>query len=912
MTAFSPKLVSFYDSSALSLDLSGGKGANLAKLAQAGFPVPQGMILTTPAYLEFVLHNQLEDFIRSTIASLSNPTLEELEKASEAIRAQFRRGQFPDHLKQELLSAYQRMGMPPVAVRSSATTEDLPDLSFAGQQDTFLNVRGETSLLKATIKCWSSLWTARAIGYRLRNQLPQENLALAVIVQSMVESEVSGVMFTANPLTGLRREVVINAILGLGEALVSGRSEPDEYLVQVSPARIISKRLGAKALSLKSESEGGLQEDISDRSSLPALSDTQILALAEMGKQIERLYAFPQDIEWAIQKEQIYILQSRPITSLYPLPENLPEEPLHVFFSVGAVQGMLDPITPLGRDTFAMLFAAGAGLFGYRFTHKTQRALFSAGERLWANITPILRTTFGRKAACGALGWVEPSTRNLLEVLLREPGLQSPHPIVRPITRLRLARFLIPVGFNALLNVIAPHPRRRQLVSRTEALLQQLDTQFQSLEDLPPAQALEHALTIASGYVKKNLPHVFVRLVSIVATGVASLNLIRILCKHVPEGAEGLSREQWTDLPLELTRGLPYNPTTEMDLQLWKIASRAKEDPLSNQMLEQMTATDLAQAYLQHGLPEELQQSISQFLQRYGRRGLAEIDLGRERWKEDPTHIFEVLKSFQKINAQDLTPEQVFTGGEEKVRNALNLILRGVRHTRMGFFKAHIIQFLASRLRALMGMREYPKFFAVRLMGAIRDTLLHIGEQFVQQGFLRSADDVFYLTYDELAEFSQHPEDSQWREIITQRRHTFEREKRRRQIPRLLLSDGRVFYDGIANAETTHARIPGNPVSPGVVEGKVRIVLNPKEANLQPGEILVCPGTDPSWTPLFLSAAGLVMEVGGMMTHGAVVAREYGIPAVVGVARATQRLKTGQRIRVNGSTGWIDLLEEEP
>lgn len=217
MTAFSPKLVSFYDSSALSLDLSGGKGANLAKLAQAGFPVPQGMILTTSAYLEFVLLNQLEDFIRSTIASLSNPTLEELEQVSETIRAQFRMGQFPDHLKQELLTAYQRMGMPPVAVRSSATTEDLPDLSFAGQQDTFLNVRGETPLLKAVIECWSSLWTARAIGYRLRNQLPQENLALAVIIQSMVESEVSGVMFTANPLTGLRHEVVINAFWGWGK-----------------------------------------------------------------------------------------------------------------------------------------------------------------------------------------------------------------------------------------------------------------------------------------------------------------------------------------------------------------------------------------------------------------------------------------------------------------------------------------------------------------------------------------------------------------------------------------------------------------------------------------------------------------------------------------------------------------------
>lgn len=913
MTAVFPTQISFFDPRATLLEISGGKGANLAKLAQAGLPVPSGIILTTAAYRQFVTANQLEEFIRNTLSALASPVLEDLERVSNAIRDGFRQGRFPSSLAAELMAWYRQMSQPPVAVRSSATTEDLPDLSFAGQQDTFLNVLGETALLEAVVDCWSSLWTARAIGYRLRNQLHQDNLALAVVIQPMVESEVSGVMFTANPLTGLRREVVINAIFGLGEALVSGRSEPDEYVVYwMANPSIHSKRIGAKALTLTGSQEGGLREEIAERSNHPALTDIQVLTLAEMGKRIESLYGFPQDIEWAIQNDQVFILQSRPITSLYPLPENLPEDPLHILFSLGAVQGMLDPITPLGRDTFTMLLISGARLFGYRLTPKSQQGLFTAGERLWVNITPMVRVPFGRKALHGMLGMVEPSTQKLLDLLFQEQGLQSPHPVVRPITRLHLARFFLPVGANVLLNLIAPHLRRRQLISTTEALLENLERQFQAVEGLPPQQALEAILKIASGYIDRYLPRVFIRLVSMVATGVGSLNLIRILCRRIPEGAEGLSREQWADIPLELTRSLPYNPTAEMDLQLWKIARRAKEDPSSNRALEQMSASDLARAYQQNLLPEEFQNLIARFLQHYGKRGLAEIDLGRERWKEDPTHIFEVLKSFQKINNHDLTPEEIFTRGEEKAHNAMRMIRRGIGYTRLGFLKRPLIHFLASRLRALMGLREYPKFFAVRVMGTIREALLHAGKAFVLEGSLHSPDDLFFLTYEELAEFARQPEDQRWGECIQQRRQAYQREKRRRQIPRLLLSDGRVFYEGIATTESTHTRIPGSPVSPGVVEGRVRVVLNPREANLQPGEILVCPGTDPSWTPLFLSAGGLVMEVGGMMTHGAVVAREYGIPAVVGVNQATRRLKTGQHIRVNGSTGWIDLLDETP
>jgi pyruvate,water dikinase len=241
---------------------------------------------------------------------------------------------------------------------------------------------------------------------------------------------------------------------------------------------------------------------------------------------------------------------------------------------------------------------------------------------------------------------------------------------------------------------------------------------------------------------------------------------------------------------------------------------------------------------------------------------------------------------------------------------AIAQISAGLLPVRGGWLKARMARVVAGRVRALLGMRESPKFFAVRMMGLVRQTFLESGAEFVQSGELDQADDLVYLSLFEMRRFAAG-EQQDWKGLIARRRHLYQRELLRRQIPRLLLSDGRAFYEGMREAETDGQVVSGSPVSAGNVEGLVRVVLDPRQANLQPGEILVCPGTDPSWTPLFLTAAGLIMEVGGMMTHGAVVAREYGIPAIVGVDQATRRLHTGQRIRMDGSTGRILLLETE-
>ncbi|TFG72589.1 MAG: hypothetical protein E4H27_02350 [Anaerolineales bacterium] len=314
---------------------------------------------------------------------------------------------------------------------------------------------------------------------------------------------------------------------------------------------------------------------------------------------------------------------------------------------------------------------------------------------------------------------------------------------------------------------------------------------------------------------------------------------------------------------------------------------------------------DLADAYLKGSLPEAAQKAIGQFMQRYGMRGLAEIDIGRPRWREEPQPILQTLWSYLNITVADNNPDAVYERGKKSAEVEIDMLVSALRATRHGWIKSAIVTRAAVRMRTLVGLRESPKFFIIRVFGIMRRALLDDGAQLVREGLLLHPDDIFYLHMQEL-EALVTGENQDWIALVDMRRRAYAQEKQRRRIPRIMLSDGQAFYDRIEVGDA--ADFNGEPVSAGTVEGIVRVVLDPRTAQLLPGEILVCPGTDPSWTPLFLIAGGLVMEVGGMMTHGAVVAREYGLPAVVGVREATRRLQTGQRVRVNGSSGQVMLL----
>lgn len=880
------------------LQLAGGKGLNLVRLSRAGFAVPPGFIITTDAYRRFVEVNRWLPAIQAAVVGLSAEDAAALERASAQIRAAFSAGKLPADIEAAIRDAYGPLAETPVAVRSSATAEDLPDLSFAGQQDTYLNVVGIESLLDAVIRCWSSLWTARAIGYRIRNGIDHNEAALAVVVQQMVDSEVSGVLFTANPLTGLRSETVIDATLGLGEALVSGQVEPDHYVVDTRNYKILSRTLGAKKISTRAKAGGGVEVLEEDARSRQALTDERILELAALGQRIQHEYNFPQDIEWAFADDRLYVLQSRPITSLYPLPEES-FDPLIVWFSFGAVQGLLGAITPLGQDSIRMAFSGAARLFGARVSYNENRVLIPAGERLWIRISDVMRNPAGARVYQTFLSFGEPSVRQILDELAKEPRLGLGKGHFRLSTVAALARFLLPVLGRAVRNLHDPEKARLRFQADLESwLLQPAITGEDQSARL--AECLQYLYEQISNALYRALP----RFLPILGPTVAALYLLPRLA--------GLREETRSDhgfsaVALEVTRGLPENVTTEMDMSLWRCAKNIGQDPDSYEIFLKRDAAGLASRYLAGTLPDVAQSAIAAFMEQYGMRGLAEIDLGQPRWREDPTAVMQTLQSYLAI-PPELAPDVQFQQGQKAAEQALERLARHARQQSLGVIREKLVRALGKRIRTLMGLRESPKFFIVRLMGMIREQLLASGAEFAAAGIVESPDDLFFLHFDELQALV-HDHTRDWKSIILERRMTYERENRRRQVPRVLVSDGRAFHEGIGVLADTDTVISGSPVSPGVAEGVVRIIFDPRGAQLAPGEILVCPGTDPAWTPLFMAAAGLITEVGGMMTHGSVVAREYGIPAVVGVHQATSRLKDGQRIRIDGTLGKIMVLD---
>jgi len=780
-------------------------------------------------------------------------------------------------------------------VRSSATAEDLPDMSFAGQQDTYLNIVGDEALLAAVVRCWSSLWTARAMGYRAHNDLARTMPAIAVVVQEMVPSESSGVLFTANPVTGRRTEIVIDATLGLGEALVSGQVEPDHYVIDAPSGLITTKTLGAKALSIRGRSGGGTATITEDAATRQALPDEQILELARLGQRVAEFYGAPQDIEWAWAGGRLYLVQSRPITSLYPLPPEMAGDghgPVQILFSFGSMQGMLDPFTPLGQDVFRHIGAGLARLFGDAASAETQQAMLVAGERLYINVSGLARHPAGRRGLEVFMASIDPVSGQALVPLLDGAHRAGPDERLGLRGLLHMARVLAPVAGTVVFNLAFPARGRARLQRRIDAALRAAE------ERGAGARTLAERVHWLQDTQIRVAPPLLLSLVPCVASGQAPLQVLGRMVADLPGGPRAV---------LELSRGQPYNVTTEMDLALWSAACEIKADVAVAAHFANTDPATLTAEYLVGKLPAAAQQALARFMQSYGMRGIGEIDMGRPRWREDPSPLIQAVCSYLGID-EARSPAAVFANGAVQAEAARERLVSTLRKTPRGRFKSAVAQWITRRARELGGLRESPKFAAIRIMGLLRAALLESARELVAQGVLDRAEDLFYLYVAEIDALARG-EQRDWRALVAARRQAYAREARRRRVPRLLLADGTAVYEGPPAAGTGGEAIAGSPVSPGSVDGRVRVVLDPRGARLEPGEILVCPATDPAWTPLFLAAGGLVMEVGGMMTHGSVVAREYGIPAVVGVSRATTRLKTGQHVRVDGSTGRITLLE---
>jgi len=862
----------------------GGKGMNLTRLVASGFQVPPGFVLVTDAYRQFVAAHGLDAVVADACAQLDASDADALEITSRQIRAAFEANPVPGEIVDAVCTAWSKtfeVGSA-VAVRSSATAEDLPDLSFAGQQDTFLNVLGIDEALKAVVKCWSSLWTARAIGYRLRNGIG-DDVALAVIIQAMAPAKVAGVMFTANPLTGARDEVVIDATYGLGEALVSGQVEPDHFEVRAGE---VTATLGAKAVATTPLPGGGV-ETVERTEHGVCLSDTQVKELAALGRRVAEAFGAPQDIEFALVDGRCQVLQSRPITSLYPVPPGGRES---IWFSFGAVQGLLAPITPLGCDALRYLCSGVASLVG----KSLDGVMESVGERLWLRIDKALRHPIGWRVLSRLLPNVEPSAAAIVQGLIDERGWESPRGrltlgAMRGLAR--VARYVLP---GVVPSLAWPEQRRRVATTATDRIVADARARLEEASE----QGIAERVRIARDLLRDLMPSLAGTLLSVMPTALGTLLVLRAMAAKAGPEAEALV--------FETLRGVPGNVTTEMDLALWDVAKTIRDDAEALVVVRSEEPDELASRFVTGKLPGSSQAAVAGFLKRYGMRGIGEIDLGQRRWREAPVDVLRTIKSYVEL-PKDQTPDRVFSRGAATALDAGRKLERQLAPGRglRTSWRRRRVRFIVDRMRRLIGLRETPKFTIIRVFGEVRETLLACGGDLVAAGLLERAEDIVYLHFDELERLATEPA-GPWREVVAARREAAARETRRRQVPRVLLGDGRAFFEGTGGVGT----IQGSGVSPGVAEGRVRVVLDPSSAQLEPGEILVCPGTDPAWTPLFLAAGGLVTEVGGMITHGSVVAREYGIPAVVGVHEATTRLVTGQRIRLDGAAGTVEILDE--
>ena len=868
----------------------GGKGANLGELTASGFPVPGGFCVTATAFECFTRSLANTNELYAQLDLLQSDDLDQVRQVAEQVRDILHGTAIPDAVLQAITQAWRTSGRDyAYAVRSSATAEDLPDASFAGQQDTYLNIHGEASLLESVRKCWASLYTDRAILYRLQQGFDQRNIRIAVVVQRMVEPHVSGILFTAEPVTGNRSLISINASFGLGEALVSGIVSPDVYQVDKQQQAITGRQITDKQVLIRALPQGGVEQVAveGEMRQQPALTDAQVLALAALGGRIEQHYGTPQDIEWAHNDEGFFILQARPITTLYPLPQPAPmDDALHVYFSFNHFQMMTDPMPALAISIWRMLIAAGrpAGMLENPY-------ITSAGGRIYIDLAPLLRhrllgrvlpRIFANADAVAALAMADVAKRDSFQQ--RGHGVRS----------IALVRFFVPTIGNALARLVRQPPKSTATLGLAlmDQYFAQADTKLMTVPT--PATRLSVASELLSGLI----PHVFrVWFPYFIAGQLGEALLQRVM--------RGVAAPE--DL-INLTRGLQGNVVNDMNFAINDLSDLIRTSPDLVHHLGQTGVPAHTRLATTAALPSGIAflAAWQNFIERYGMRAPAEIDVSRPRWHEDPSSLLQfVVSNVQQgqPGAQRTQHQQLCAEGEAAAKRIIQAARRGA----WGWLRGPIVKRLVRAARQFLPTREHHKFWMVRLLGRIKPICLEAGAQLATHQQIEHADDVWFLSMPELLAALNDPNEM-LHERIAERRAALTR-FRRLTPPHLITSEGEIPVSEITNARAPPGALIGTAVSMGVVEGIAHVIRDPQMESLLPGEILVAPFTDPGWTPLFIAAVGLVTEVGGVMTLGSVVAREYGIPAGVGVVDATRRIRTGQRIRVHGTAGYVEILE---
>ncbi len=827
--------------------LAGGKGASLGELMRVGgVRVPAGFVVTTDAFRRIVAG---EPLIGEQLGRLSRLNLGDREAIS-ALSAEIRQAiedvGVPGELAAEITRSVAALGeQAACAVRSSATTEDLPTASFAGQQDTYLNITGPAEIIRHVSRCWASLFSERAVVYRQRNGFDHRKVQMAVVVQEMVIPQASGVLFTADPVISNRKVVSVEAVPGLGEALVSGLVNADVY--RIRDGQVIDRKHQGQ----------------------PVLTDAQVLRLATLGRRIEAHFGRPQDIEWCLADDEFLLVQSRPVTTLFPVPE-VSDDGNHVYVSVGHQQMMTDPMKPLGISLW-QLTAAGP--------------MATAGGRLFVDVTRPLGTPATRAGLVRALGTSDPLIGDALQSLIDRGDFipELPDGDAGATLPRSVAADGAPVPIETDPAIVT------EITGRTQASLDRLkrDIQGKHGQELLDFIAVDVQELRKVMFTPRNLQVIM-----------AGMEASRWLNAHL---REWLGEKNAADT---LTQSAPGNVTAEMGLALLDVADAIRPYPGVVAFLEHVTdAQSLDQLPALPG-GRAARDAIDAFLNRYGMRGPGEIDITRPRWSERPGLLMPVLLA----NVRNFGPgagKQRFEHGRQEASQKEDELLARLRTLPDGELKAAETKQMIDRVRTFAGYREYPKYHMVSRYFVYKQALLAEADRMVAAGVLRDREDIFYLTLGELGVVVGTGKADE--NLIRERRDEFQAQAALTP-PRVLTSDGETLTGSYRRDDIPAGALTGLPVSAGTVEGRARVVLSLSEASLGADDILVTAYTDPSWTPVFVAIRGLVTEVGGLMTHGAVIAREYGLPAVVGVEHATRLIRDGQRIRVHGTDGYVELL----
>lgn len=884
----------FQDISAEEIELVGGKGANLGVMARAGFPVPPGFCVVAPAYREVIESSGLYPVIESILNKMDMKDPADVTRKSAEIRDLISRQPIPGEMSAEITRGYRSLGQElgladpaevPVAIRSSATAEDLPTASFAGQQDTYLNIRGEEELLEHIRRCWASLWTARAIRYRTEHGFDHQKVYLSVVVQAMIDSEVSGVLFTVNPVSSDEGEVVINASWGLGEAIVSGLVSPDTLTVKKQNGTVVSRQTATKERQIIYSADGGTIElDTSEElRQAPALTDQQAAELAELGVKIENYYGTPQDIEWGLANDKWYLLQARPITTLAPSEKVFDIE--GEYSRVMLVEIFPDALSPTFLSVVEPLLKT---MFDYTFW----RLGFKAPQNMDAIGTFYNQPYFHREYIEEAFGRLSPA--------VRAPMVEQ---FINPIShekqesKRELSLAYVSMLFRMLRFMVLFPKRLPGIIERYHVEIDEVNVFTRNMDGATEEEIVTRIRGLAFETISRLMNYDFLM---IALTGRTYELLEAILEPHYgPESEEVVAK---------LISGLTGNATMETNKRIWDLAQEAKASPAVSEILRggdpQATMARLEES------PDgrEFLKKLNRFQEGYGHREIR-MDIIYPTWGEDPAPVFGFLRSYLDADESQSPYAQQVRLREERRDLTKEVEAKVDQGLKGRFLMKRLFRWLLGQAQVSTRERDTMHFEWTRLFPPARMMFLELGRRWHERGFLDQPDDIFFMRFEEMEEMAVTPTD--FREMVQVRRAEFD-ESRARPWPEII-RDGREIYLETATSAVSDSddRLAGVAGSPGVITGISRVVTGPEEFHkLGKGEILVAPFTNPVWTPLFAVAGGLITEVGGILSHGAIVAREYGIPAVMSVGGATKQIPEGQLITVDGNKGVIYVEEE--